>query len=62
MRGHRGTHATRAAGAGREQAPDQRVSSWGGEDSNLRPTDYESAIWEGADLQELLELLVRSIP
>ena len=22
---------------------DQGVSSWGGEDSNLRPTDYESA-------------------
>jgi len=23
-------------------ASDQGVSSWGGEDSNLRPTDYES--------------------
>jgi hypothetical protein len=27
----------------RKSAPEQGVSSWGGEDSNLRPTDYESA-------------------
>ena len=26
----------------RKSAPKQGVSSWGGEDSNLRPTDYES--------------------
>jgi hypothetical protein len=34
---------------------------WGGEDSNLRPTDYESGNWEGADLRELLNVLVRRI-
>jgi hypothetical protein len=34
---------------------------WGGEDSNLRPTDYESGNKEGADLQEFLNLLVKSI-
>ena len=28
---------------GRKRASDQGVSEWGGEDSNLRPTDYESA-------------------
>jgi hypothetical protein len=35
---------------------------WGGEDSNLRPTDYESEIARGADLQEFLNVLVRAIP
>jgi hypothetical protein len=44
-----------------EKAPDQG-KQWGGEDLNLRPADYESGIWEGADLQEFLNLLVRSIP
>ena len=39
-----------------------RVSEWGGLDSNQRPTDYESGNREGADLQEFLNLLVRSIP
>jgi hypothetical protein len=34
---------------------------WGGEDSNLRPTDYESGNKEGADLQEFMNLLIRSI-
>jgi hypothetical protein len=34
---------------------------WGGLDSNQRPTDYESENKEGADLQEFLNLLVRSI-
>ena len=28
---------------GPEQAADLRFPLWGGEDSNLRPTDYESA-------------------
>ena len=45
----------------RKSAPEQGVSSWGGEDSNLRPTDYESGNWEGADLQEFLNLLARGI-
>jgi hypothetical protein len=45
-----------------KSAPEQGVSSWGGVDSNHRPTDYESGTWEGADLQEFLNLLVRSIP
>jgi hypothetical protein len=42
-------------------ARDQWFLSWGGEDLNLRPTDYESANREGADLEEFLNLLVRSI-
>jgi hypothetical protein len=41
---------------------ERRASIVGGLDSNQRPTDYESGIWEGADLQEFLNLLVRSIP
>jgi len=45
----------------RKSPSDQGFSSWGGEDLNLRPTDYESGNWEGADLQEFLNLLVRSI-
>jgi hypothetical protein len=40
---------------------DQGVSSWGGEDSNLRPTDYESGHAQALDLQEFLNLRVRSI-
>jgi hypothetical protein len=35
---------------------------WGGVDSNHRPADYEFATRQAADLQELLDLLVRSIP
>jgi hypothetical protein len=36
-------------------------NQWGGEDSNLRPTDYESGPLERADLHEFLNMLVRSI-
>jgi hypothetical protein len=43
------------------QPRDLRLQTWGGQDSNLRPTDYESGSWEGADLQEFLNVLVRSI-
>jgi hypothetical protein len=42
------------------QPRDLRFQTWGGEDSNLRPTDYESGYGEGADLQEFLKVLVRS--
>jgi hypothetical protein len=37
------------------------VEAWGGEDLNLRPTDYESGHAQALDLQEFLNLLVRSI-
>jgi hypothetical protein len=47
---------------GQYQRLDQRFRLWGGVDSNHRPTDYESGSWQGADLQEFLNLLVRSIP
>ena len=43
------------------RASHQHVSEWGGLDSNQRPTDYESANWEAADLQEFLNVLVRGI-
>jgi hypothetical protein len=44
--------------SGREIAGQTR---WGGEDSNLRAADYESGHAQGVDLQEFLNLLVRSI-
>jgi hypothetical protein len=44
-----------------DQPFDQPFCPWGGLDSNQRPTDYESANREGADLEEFLNLLVRSI-
>ena len=40
---------------------DMRFCLWGGLDSNQRPTDYESASGEGADLQEFLNVLLRGI-
>jgi hypothetical protein len=43
MRDHRGTHALRSEPEALEQAADLRFLSWGGQDLNLRPTDYESA-------------------
>jgi hypothetical protein len=38
------------------------VEAWGGEDLNLRPTDYEAGVPHPADLQEFLKILVRVIP
>src|ERR671918_2830209 len=48
--------------APQKQPADLGFLSWGGVDSNHRRTDYESANREGADLQQLLNVLVRSIP
>jgi hypothetical protein len=60
-----GTHAGHLGSTlrlvARYQPLDQRFRSWGGVDSNHRPTDYESGSWGGADLQEFLNILVRSI-
>ena len=38
---------------------DQRVSEWGGLDSNQRPTDYEAAARRPGDLPEWMKALVR---
>ena len=40
-------------------ASDQGVSSWGGEDSNLRPTDYKAAGKRLSRLRKWLKALVR---
>jgi hypothetical protein len=41
MRDHRGTHAVRVRTRTPEQGADLGFLSWGGQDLNLRPTDYE---------------------
>jgi hypothetical protein len=40
-------------------APDLIFFWWGGEDLNLRPTDYESARGRGSHLREWLKAVVR---
>jgi hypothetical protein len=44
------------------QSHDLRFQTWGGLDSNQRPADYESASWDGPDLQEFLNLLGQEHP
>jgi len=44
---------------GRKRPSDQGVSSWGGEDLNLRPTDYESAPKRRGHLRKWLRALVK---
>ena len=39
---------------------DQDVSEWGGEDSNLRPADYESAEYQPGYLRKFMNILVRA--
>ena len=43
-------------------ASDQRFRSWGGVDSNHRPTDYESALWEGAVSEAVLATRETGVP
>jgi hypothetical protein len=44
----------------RKAASEQGVSEWGGEDSNLRPADYEFAKDQAGDLRKLMNILVRA--
>ena len=52
MRDQRGTHVAGPKPEALDQASDLRFLSWGGQDLNLRPTDYESATGRFYDLRE----------
>ena len=45
----------------RKKGPEQDVSVWGGEDSNLRPADYEFAKDQASYLRKLINILVRGL-
>jgi hypothetical protein len=61
-RGTRAGHNTLAGLRPATNLPfDLRSYLWGGEDLNLRPTDYESEDVRAADVQEFLNILARDI-
>jgi len=45
---------------GKKVPSDQEVSEWGGEDSNLRPADYETAEEQAGYLRKFMNILVRA--